>query len=40
MRRPVSIDPEWHLDDVLLARTGPAELDARLRLSVPETQIN
>jgi DNA-binding response OmpR family regulator len=34
MRRPVSIDPEWHLDDVLLSRTGPAELDARLRLSV------
>ncbi len=30
----VSITPDWHLDDVLLARTGPAELDARLRLSV------
>ncbi len=30
----VSINPEWHLDDVLLSRTGPAELDARLRLSV------
>jgi len=34
MCRPVSIDPEWHLDDVLLSRTGPAELDARLRLSL------
>jgi len=30
----VSITPDWHLDDVLLSRTGPAELDARLRLSV------
>jgi DNA-binding response OmpR family regulator len=30
----VSITPDWHLDDVLLDRTGPAELDARLRLSV------
>jgi len=28
------ITPAWNLDDVLLARTGPAELDARLRLSV------
>ena len=28
------ITPAWNLDDVLLSRTGPAELDARLRLSV------
>ena len=30
----VAVNPEWGLDDVLLAGTGPAELDARLRLSV------
>ncbi|MGZ4523091.1 MAG: winged helix-turn-helix transcriptional regulator [Mycobacteriaceae bacterium] len=30
----VAVNPEWGLDDVLLSGTGPAELDARLRLSV------
>ncbi|MGZ4542834.1 MAG: winged helix-turn-helix domain-containing protein, partial [Mycobacteriaceae bacterium] len=30
----VAVNPEWGLDDVLLTGTGPAELDARLRLSV------
>lgn len=30
----VAVSPEWGLDDVLLPGTGPAELDARLRLLV------
>lgn len=30
----VAVNPEWGLDDVLLPGTGPAELDARLRLLV------
>ncbi len=30
----VAVNPEWGLDDVLLSTTGPAELDARLRLLV------
>jgi len=30
----VAVNPEWGLDDVLLSGTGPAELDARLRLLV------
>ena len=30
----VAVNPEWGLDDVLLSATGPAELDARLRLLV------
>lgn len=28
----VAVNPEWGLDDILLTGTGPAELDARLRL--------
>jgi DNA-binding response OmpR family regulator len=28
----VAVNPEWALDDILLTGTGPAELDARLRL--------
>ncbi|TWH18150.1 DNA-binding response OmpR family regulator [Rhodococcus rhodochrous J45] len=28
----VAVNPEWGLDDILLSTTGPAELDARLRL--------
>ncbi|MFD6857290.1 winged-helix domain-containing protein [Rhodococcus sp. NPDC060086] len=28
----VAVNPEWSLDDILLTGTGPAELDARLRL--------
>ncbi|MDV2476818.1 winged helix-turn-helix transcriptional regulator [Rhodococcus zopfii] len=28
----VAVNPEWGLDDILLTTTGPAELDARLRL--------
>jgi len=30
----VAVNPEWGLDDVLLPGTGPAEVDARLRLLV------
>jgi len=30
----VAVSPEWCLDDVLLSDAGPAEIDARLRLSV------
>ncbi|NGP09446.1 response regulator transcription factor [Rhodococcus sp. 14C212] len=30
----VAVNPEWGLDDILLTTTGPAELDARLRLLV------
>jgi DNA-binding response OmpR family regulator len=30
----VAVNPEWGVDDVLLPGTGPAELDARLRLLV------
>lgn len=30
----VAISPEWGLDEILLTTTGPAELDARLRLLV------
>ncbi|MEO9222271.1 MAG: response regulator transcription factor [Mycobacteriaceae bacterium] len=30
----VAVNPEWGLDDVLVSKTGPAELDARLRLLV------
>ncbi len=28
----VAVNSEWHLDDLVLPTTGPAELDARLRL--------
>ena len=30
----VAVNPDWGLDDILLPGTGPAELDARLRLLV------
>ena len=30
----VAINPEWGLDEILLPSTGPAEIDARLRLVV------
>ena len=30
----VAVSSEWGVDDVLLATTGPAELEARLRLSI------
>ncbi|MDG3011606.1 response regulator transcription factor [Rhodococcus sp. D2-41] len=30
----VAVNPEWGLSDILLSGTGPAELDARLRLLV------
>lgn len=30
----VAVNPEWGLNDILLPTTGPAELDARLRLLV------
>ena len=31
---PVAVSPAWQVDDILLPATGPAELDARLRLVV------
>ena len=34
----VAVSPDWGLDDVLLAGTGPAELDARLRLLIGRHQ--
>ena len=30
----VAVNPDWGLDDILLPGTGPAELDARLRLLI------
>ena len=29
----IAVSPDWGLDDILLSTTGPAEVDARLRLS-------
>ena len=30
----VAVNSEWGVDDILLPTTGPAELDARLRLTI------